>query len=140
LTKRLFVGNLSFDISEAELQEIFAPYGATGATIPANDNGTPKGFGFVDIAAEQMAAAIAAMDGKELKARAVAVSEAKPKPEINTWGTGGGAGARGYGNRGGGYGNRGGGYGGGGGGYGGGGGGYGGGGGRSGGGGGGRRW
>ena len=100
MSKRLFVGNLSFDINEAQLQETFAPYGCTGATIPANENGRPKGFGFVDVADDQAAAAIAAMEGKELGGRNIAVSEAKPRPEVNTWGSGGG-GRGGYGGRGG---------------------------------------
>ena len=123
MSKRLFVGNLSFDVSETELQEAFAPYGSTAATIPTNDSGRPKGFGFVDVEDGQMDAAIAAWDGKDMKGRSVAVNEAKPRPQVQTWSTGGGDRGRG-------------GYGGGGrGGYGGGGGG-----GRSGGGGGGGRW
>lgn len=102
MNKRLFVGNLSFDISETALQEAFAAYGSTGATIPTNDNGRPKGFGFVDVAADQMEAAINGMNGKELGGREIAVSEAKPRPEVGQWG-GGGGGRGGYGgNRGGG--------------------------------------
>jgi RNA recognition motif-containing protein len=127
MSKRLFVGNLSFDISETELQEAFAAYGASGATIPTNDNGRPKGFGFVDVDDSKMAEAISAMDGKELGGRTIAVNEARPRPEVST-----------HGNRTGGYGGGRGGYGGGGGG--GGRGGYGGGGGGRGGGGGGGRW
>lgn len=112
MSKRLFVGNLSFDVSETELQEAFAPYGSTGATIPTNDSGRPKGFGFVDVAADQMEAAIAAWDGKELRGRNVAVNEAKPRPQVQTWGTGGGGGRGGYGGGGGGRGGYGGGRGG----------------------------
>ena len=103
MSKRLFVGNLSFDVSETDLQEAFAPYGATGATIPTNDNGRPKGFGFVDIAPDQLQAAISAMNGKELQGRTIAVDEAKPKPEVNHWGSGGGS-RGGYGGGRGGYG------------------------------------
>ena len=124
MSKRLFVGNLSFDVSETELQEAFAPYGATGATIPTNDTGRPKGFGFVDVADDQAEAAIGAMDGKDLRGRAIAVNEAKPRPEVSHWGNtgrGGGGGRGGYGGGGGGRGGGGGGRGGGG--YGGGGGG-----------------
>lgn len=102
MSKRLFVGNLSFDISEEQLVEHFAPYGATGATIPTNESGRPKGFGFVDIPAEQMDAAIAGMDGKDLAGRAIAVNEAKPRPQ--TGGGGGGRGGYGGGGGGGGYG------------------------------------
>lgn len=103
MSKRLFVGNLSFDISEAELQEAFAAFGSTGATIPTTDSGRPKGFGFVDVADDQMAAAIAAIDGKEMGGRTVAVSEAKPRPELNVHGSGSRPGGRGgYGGGGGG--------------------------------------
>jgi nucleolin len=104
MSKRLFVGNLSFDVSEEELRNAFAAWGATGATIPMNQSGRPKGFGYVDVAAEQAQAAIAAMQGQELGGRALDVSEAKPKPELNTWGSrppGGGYGYRGRGGQGG---------------------------------------
>lgn len=114
MSKRLFVGNLSFDVSETELQDAFAPYGSTGATIPTNESGRPKGFGFVDVADDQLAAAIAAWDGKDLRGRTVAVNEAKPRPEVTHWGNGGGRSSGGRGGYGGGGGR--GGYGGGGGG------------------------
>ena len=90
MSKRLFVGNLSFDISESELQEAFAPYGSTGATVPTNDNGRPKGFGFVDVADDQMAPAIEAWNGKELGGRIIAVDEAKPRPDLQGQGDRGG--------------------------------------------------
>jgi hypothetical protein len=112
--KRLFIGNLSFDVTEDDLRSAFEPYGATEVVIPTSDSGRPKGFGFVEVADDQAAAAITAMNGKEMQGRALAVDEARPKPA-------GGGGSRGYGGGGGG------GYGGGdGGGYGGGGGGRGG--------------
>lgn len=101
MSKRLFVGNLSFDVSEAELQELFAPYDCSGATVPTTASGRPKGFGFVDVPQERVAAAIGEMDGKELQGRALAVAEAKPRPEISHWGNSGGrsysGGGRGYG-------------------------------------------
>src|SRR5262249_16956798 len=114
---RLFVGNLSFDISESELVEAFSQWGATEATIPTTESGRPKGFGFVEVTDDQAAAAISAMDGKELAGRTIAVNEARPR-EPRGGGGGGGDGGGGYG---GGGGRGGGGYGGGGGGYGGGG-------------------
>jgi RNA recognition motif-containing protein len=120
LSKRLFVGNLSFDISESELVEAFSQWGATEATIPTTESGRPKGFGFVEVTDDQAAAAITAMDGKELAGRTIAVNEARPREARG--GGGGGGGGGGYGG-GGGRGGGGGGYGGGGGGYGGGGGG-----------------
>ena len=113
MTKRLFIGNLSFNVSEDELLEAFTPYGATEVAIPVSESGRPKGFGFVTVPADQADAAIQAMDGKDLAGRTVAVNEARPREA----GGGGGGGRGGYG--GGGGGGRGG-YGGGGGGYGGG--------------------
>jgi RNA recognition motif-containing protein len=120
MSKRLYVGNLPYNVTEQDLLTAFAPYGATQAAVPINETGRSKGFGFVEIADDQLDAAIAAMHNSELSGRVLTVNEARPREE-----RGGGGGYRG-----------GGGYGGGGGGYGGGGGGYGGGGGRGGGGGG----
>ncbi len=137
-TKTLYVGNLPYSISEGDLQAHFGAYGGTNARIIEG-----RGFGFIDIDADQLEAAIADKNQKELGGRTLTVNEAQPK------GSGGGGGGR-SGGGGGGYGGGGGGgrssgggggYGGGGGGRssgGGGGGGYGGGKGRSGGGGG--RW
>ena len=106
MSKRLFVGNLSFDVSEEQLQQAFSAWGATAATIPMNQSGRPKGFGFVEVAAEQAQEAIAAMQGHELGGRPLDISEAKPKPELNTWGSrpagGYGRGRGGYGGGGGG--------------------------------------
>ena len=155
---RLYVGNLSYRVDNAGLEEMFAEFGqvTTAEVISEHDTGRSKGFGFVEMADEAGAqAAIAALDGKDSQGRALKVNEARPKEDRpRSGGGGGGYGGGGGGGRGGGgggfnrdYGDRdrdrgggggGGGYGGGGGGYGGGGGGRGGGGGGRGGGGGGR--
>ena len=66
MSKRLFVGNLSFKTSETQLQDAFAPYGCTSVTIPTDHDGRPKGFGFVDVADDQLNAAISAWNGKDL--------------------------------------------------------------------------
>ena len=107
MNKRLFVGNLSHELSETELQSAFAPYGATAATIPTRwsrslaKKDRPKGFGFVDVSADQAAAAIKAMNGKTIGGRVVEVKEATPKPELQVFGQhsgnryGGGGGGRG---------------------------------------------
>src|SRR5688572_23696767 len=105
--KRLFVGNLSFDVSEDELRTAFEPYGATEVVVPTSDSGRPKGFAFVEVEDSQAQAAISAMNGKELQGRAIAVDEARPKPVGGGGGRsggGGGGGRGGYGGGGGGYG------------------------------------
>lgn len=86
MNKRLFVGNLSYNTSEAQLQAAFAPFGCTSSTIPTDYDGRGKGFGFVDVDADQMNAAISAMNGKEIDGRAVNVNEARPRPERSSGG------------------------------------------------------
>ena len=89
MSKRLFVGNLSWDTSEAALQAAFAPYGCTSAAIPTSSDGRAKGFGFVDVDADQMQSAISAMNGKEIDGRALTVNEARPREERSGGGRGG---------------------------------------------------
>ena len=115
----MYVGNLSYNTTEDELRSLFGPWGpVTEVRIVQG-----RGFGFVDLPEENVAAAIEATNGKEFMGRTLNISEARPKTER----AGAGAGGRGgYGGGGGGYGGGGGGGGrpsGGGGGYGGGGGG-----------------
>ncbi|MDB5314113.1 MAG: recognition motif protein [Gemmataceae bacterium] len=118
--KKLYVGNLSWGVTDAQLQEMFAPYGtvASAQVITDRDTGRSKGFGFVEMATDQEAqAAITGMNGQMIEGRPLTVNEARPKEG----GGGGGGGRGGYGGGGGGAGGRGGyGGGGGGGGYGGG--------------------
>jgi RNA recognition motif-containing protein len=89
MTTRLFIGNLSFGISEAQLQEAFATYQSSSATIPTRWSrregkpDRPKGFGYVDVPTNQMKAAIAGMHGQLLDGRALDVSEARPRPSFN---------------------------------------------------------
>jgi cold-inducible RNA-binding protein len=87
--KRLFIGNLSFETTEADLRAAFEPYGATEVVVPSSDTGRPKGFAFVEVAEDQAQAAIQALNGQELQGRAIAVDEARPRP------AGGGGGSRG---------------------------------------------
>ena len=144
---KLYVGNLSYNIRDEELQQAFAQYGSVSSAkvMMDRETGRSKGFGFVEMGSDAEAqAAINGMNGQALDGRAIVVNEARPREERpGGFGGGGGrsGGGGGYGGGGGGRSGGGGGYGGGGsgggGGYGGGGGGYGGGGGgRSGGGGG----
>ncbi len=129
--KRLYVGNLPYQMTDAELNELFAAYGAveSAQVIVDRETGRSKGFGFVQMGNPAEAdAATQALNGQQFKGRPLTVNEARPKTEFGNGGGGGGGGGRGgrggYGGGGGGYG--GGGGGGGRGGYGGGGGGRGG--------------
>jgi RNA recognition motif-containing protein len=149
---KLYVGNLSYNIRDDDLNQAFAQYGSVSSAkvMMDRDTGRSKGFGFVEMGSDAEAqAAINGMNGQALDGRAIVVNEARPREErpggFGGGRPGGGGGGFGGGGRsgggGGGFGGGGGGgYGGGGGGRSGGGGGYGGGGGgRSGGGGGGSR-
>lgn len=118
--KKLYVGNLAYNVSSDDLQQLFAPHGAveSAQVITDRDSGRSKGFGFVEMStADEAAAAIAALNGQQHDGRALTVNEAKPKAP-GGGGGGGGGGRGGYGGGGGGGGR--GGYGGGGGGGGGG--------------------
>jgi RNA recognition motif-containing protein len=125
---KLYVGNLSYNTSSSDLEQLFGQHGSvqSAEVIADRDTGRSKGFGFVQMGSDDEAqAAIAALNGQEHDGRALTVNEAKPREPRA--GGGGGGGSRGGG--GGGYGGGGGGggsggrRGGGGGGYGGGGGG-----------------
>jgi RNA recognition motif-containing protein len=112
--KKLYVGNLSYEVDSSELQQIFAQHGTvTSAEVVADRmTGRSRGFGFVEMGSDDEAqAAIAALNGQQHGGRALTVNEAKPREER---GGGGGGGRGGYGGGGGGGGR--GGYGGGGGG------------------------
>ncbi len=121
---KLYVGNLSFNTTETDLQDLFAQAGAVQEVTLMQDKftGKSRGFAFVTMGSEADAQkAIADFNGKTVEGRPLTVNEARPR-EARPGGGGGGRG--GYGGGGGGYGGGGGGYGGGGGGgYGGGGGG-----------------
>ena len=96
--KKLYVGNLSFDTTETQLREMFAPFGAvqTVQLISDRDTGRSKGFGFVEMGSDQeAAAAIDGMNGKMVDGRSIAVNEARPKESRP--GGGGGGGGGGYG-------------------------------------------
>ena len=120
---KLYVGNLSYNIRDDDLQQAFAQFGTvTSAKVMMDrDTGRSKGFGFVEMGSDPEAqAAINAMNGQALDGRAIVVNEARPREE-RPGGFRGGGGGGGYGGGGGGYGGGGGGRSGGGGGYGGGG-------------------
>ncbi|MGI8641424.1 MAG: RNA recognition motif domain-containing protein [Pyrinomonadaceae bacterium] len=123
MSTKLYVGNLSFDTSSQDLEELFGGLGTveSATIIEDRDTGRSRGFAFVEMSSKEEAAqAIEQFNGKEIDGRELKVNEAKPR-ESRSGGGGGGGGRGGYGGGGGRGGNRGGG--GGGGGYGGGGGG-----------------
>ena len=112
--KKLYVGNLSYDVDSSELEQLFGAHGTVQSAEIISDRmtGRSKGFGFVEMGSEDEAqAAIAALNGQEHQGRALTVNEAKPREDRPR---GGGGGGGGYGGGGGGGGR--GGYGGGGGG------------------------
>src|SRR5215212_8291286 len=118
---KLYVGNLSYDVTGSDLQALFEAHGTVESAeiIADRDTGRSKGFGFVQMASESEAqAAIAALHGQDHAGRALTVNVAKPREDRPRSGGGGGGGyggGGGGGSRGGGGGGRGG-YGGGGGG------------------------
>jgi len=117
---KLYVGNLSYNATGSDLEQLFSQHGTvkSAEVIADRDTGRSKGFGFVQMGSDDEAqAAIAALNGQEHDGRALTVNEAKPK-ENRSGGGGGGYGGGGGGRSGGGGGR--GGYGGGGGGGGGG--------------------
>jgi len=125
---KLYVGNLSYNVTSSDLEQLCSQHGSVSSAevIQDRDTGRSKGFGFVQMGSDEEAqAVIAALNGQEHDGRSLTVNEAKPRedrPRGGGGGYGGGGGGRGgYGGGGGRSG--GGGYGGGGGGYGGGGGG-----------------
>ena len=113
--KKLYVGNLSYRMTDSDLEQLFASHGSvtSAQVIMDRDTGRSKGFGFVEMGSDQDAtAAITALNGKEIEGRSLTVNEARPK-EDRGGGGGRGAGGGGYGGGGGRGGSGGGGYGGG---------------------------
>jgi RNA recognition motif-containing protein len=101
--KKLYVGNLSYDVDSSALQQLFAAHGAvqSAEVIADRETGRSKGFGFVEMSTDAEAeAAIAALNGKDHGGRQLTVNEAKPRE--NRGGGGGGGGRGGYGGGGGG--------------------------------------
>jgi len=80
----IYVGNLDFNLTEDELQKVFAEYGEVVSVkiIKDRETGRAKGFGFVEMADDNDAkTAIKELEGTEIKGRNIRVNEARPKPE-----------------------------------------------------------
>jgi RNA recognition motif-containing protein len=105
---KIYVGNLSRDVSQDDLRIAFEAFGKVSSATIIKDmfSGESKGFGFVEMhAAAEAQAAMYALNGKEIKGRVVTVNEARPRPEGGRGGRpggGGGGGRRGGFNSGGG--------------------------------------
>ena len=84
MSKKLFVGNLSWNVDDNALQQAFSPFGevAEAKVITHRDSGRSRGFGFVTFTNDQEAdAALAEMNGKEMDGRAINVNVAREKRE-----------------------------------------------------------
>ncbi|NTV09766.1 MAG: RNA-binding protein [Zoogloea sp.] len=101
MSKKLYVGNLGYNVSKTDLEEMFAAYGTVNSAqvITDRDSGSSKGFGFVEMGSENEAqAAISDLNGKSVDGRSLIVNEARPQEPRSGGGGGGGS----YGGRGGG--------------------------------------
>ena len=104
--KKLYVGNLSYDVDSSALESLFTAHGSVQSAqiINDRDTGRSKGFGFVEMGSDAEAqAAIAALNGQDNGGRALTVNEAKPREERPSGGGGyggGGGGRSGGGGRG----------------------------------------
>ena len=108
---KIYVGNLSYEVTEDELAAEFGVYGKVDSVAVPSDkfSGRPRGFAFVEMSTKTEAeAAIAGLNGKSLKERTIVVNESKPRPDNRSGGSFGdrrGGSSGGYNSRGGGFGN-----------------------------------
>ena len=98
--KKLYVGNLTYDVTDSALEQMFAAHGTvqSAQVIMDRDTGRSKGFGFVEMGSDQEAqAAIKGLSDKEVDGRRLTVNEAKPREDRGggRGGHGGGGGGRG---------------------------------------------
>jgi RNA recognition motif-containing protein len=92
--KKLYVGNLSYDVNSSDLEQMFTSHGTveSAQVIEDRSTGRSKGFGFVEMSSDQEASvAIEALNGQDHDGRALTVNEARPRVDR------GGAGRSGYG-------------------------------------------
>jgi RNA recognition motif-containing protein len=102
--KKLYVGNLTYGVTDATLEQMFAAHGTvqSAQVIMDRDTGRSKGFGFVEMGSDNEAqAAIAALNGKQVEGRSLTVNEAKPREDRGGSRGGSGGGRGGYGGGGG---------------------------------------
>jgi cold-inducible RNA-binding protein len=97
--KKLYVGNLTYEVTDSELTKMFEPHGTvqSAQVVMDRDTGRSKGFGFVEMGSDKEAqAAIAALNGQQSNGRALTVNEARPKEAGGGRSGGGGSGGRRY--------------------------------------------
>jgi len=98
MSKKLYVGNLTYGVTDSALEQMFAPFGTvqSAQVIMDRETGRSKGFGFVEMTNDAEAqAAITALSGKQVEGRSLTVNEAKPREDRGgRGGYGGGSGRR----------------------------------------------
>jgi cold-inducible RNA-binding protein len=102
MSMKLYVGNLAFQTSSDDLQQLFAQAGTveSAAVVEDRDTGRSRGFGFVEMSSkEEGEAAISQFNGRELDGRSLNVNEAKPREDRGRGNGGGGRGGYGGGNK-----------------------------------------
>jgi RNA recognition motif-containing protein len=94
---KIYVGNLPFTATDAEIRTLFSQHGTVeSVSLPIDrDSGRPRGFGFVEMSQADASRAIQNLNGKELGGRALRVNEAQDKPRAGGGGRSGGGGFRG---------------------------------------------
>ena len=84
MAKKLYVGNLTFEVTDSGLQQLFAEFGSvrSAQVVMDRDTGRSKGFGFVEFSNDKEAdAAISALNGRDFNGRTLTVNEARPKED-----------------------------------------------------------
>ena len=102
LVTNIYVGNLSYDATEADIRQAFSQYGEVSAVnvIMDRETGRPRGFAFVEMPnSSEAQKAISSVNETEIAGRAVKVNEARPKSDRPQGGGGGGGGRGGYGGK-----------------------------------------
>jgi cold-inducible RNA-binding protein len=99
MSKKIYVGNLSFQTTDSDLNDLFAQFGEVESVsiITDRDTGRSKGFGFVAMNDESAEKAISQLNGTQLNGRALTVNEARPMVKKDFGGGGRGSGRGGYG-------------------------------------------
>ena len=95
MATKLYVGNLTYGVTNTDLENLFTPHGTvqSAQVIMDRDTGRSKGFGFVEMSSSNEAtAAINALNGKESDGRALTVNEARPREDRGSSRNGGGGG------------------------------------------------